>query len=670
MTLAQRQIRRPLCAFLKANVLILFVLCVTTSTLGQDAPTGLQPIDAPAVRVDSILLTDVQERITTGLNLGVVVSNPDVARGIQKAADVWGLQADLFLVKDQTEATGLLIELAAAGSSAIITDHSPFMSVDHVDNFERLPVVIVGNVKSDSVDNFVTSVSTHRIEPESNDPRASFDAGFTAVRVARAEILQQIPKYDELFNIAFPISPLPDSFFQPTKFPYPEPLVRSVRTVSSASASAHAHTSCHMVALLGNMIHRTSERDQGIFLLGFEGGNVSIRAQPGAVTKDKISAVMTAYVFGFRGTTGERRHVLSENDGLPTSVFTPAVHAPEEFHVALNRWVRENRIEGYERIGYDTVLLKGFEGEDRIFRAALFMISSDRQLEEPELLVGVDGLGRWVYEFTSTQGFVQGFGEVRRSVEDPATSPQELLDGVSLASDTARVNVASNGTARLADPMRELPTRPIGGILTEAGALPGLTVGLPLGYVLYRVEDHAPLFQPYILALDGGFLSVTPETEISDIDLESAITRIDIDERGPLGSDQEIMISLTTGRKLMFRRTVLNFGYVDMALTALLDQAWIGGWEYVGARGRGLAANVVLYNFLGKNRKFMSSLNTWPSNDRPEKPHVRWYVDGMQRLNFSIVTPEGWRQEFVEVPLRVPPVPRDVQLFAGISVLD
>jgi hypothetical protein len=79
---------------------------------------------------------------------------------------------------------------------------------------------------------------------------------------------------------------------------------------------------------------------------------------------------------------------------------------------------------------------------------------------------------------------------------------------------------------------------------------------------------------------------------------------------------------------------------------------------------------VVLHNLLGKHRKFMSSLNTWPSDDRPERPHVRWYVDGMQRLNFSLVTPEGWRQEFVEVPLHVPPIPRDVEVLSGISSVD
>ncbi len=102
----------------------------------------------------------------------------------------------------------------------------------------------------------------------------------------------------------------------------------------------------------------------------------------------------------------------------------------------------------------------------------------------------------------------------------------------------------------------------------------------------------------------------------------------------------------------------------------LKDQAWISGWEYVGVRGQGLGSNIVLHNFLGKHRKFMSSLNTWPSSDRLTRPHVRWYVDGMQRLNFSVVTPEGWRQEFVEIPVKIPPIPRDVQLFTGVSKLD
>ncbi len=606
-------------------------------------PTSTFAQDTTAVQVDRLVLTDVNEQVTTGLNLSVVVSdsNTELARGIQKAADVWGLHADLFLASDSTAAENLLRQLAANAPTAIITDQPVPADIT------AIPVV---------------SVAAN-----------TFSAGFGAVRTARARVLSQIPKYEELFNISFPISPLPDSFFQPTKFPYPDPLIRSVRTVSSSSASAHAHTSCPAVALLGNMIHRTSAQDPEVFLLGFEGGNVSVKAEPGAVTNDKLSAVMTSFVFGFRGPTGGRRHVLSENDGLETSVFTPAIHATEEFARALATWQDQGAITTFQLVDNDRVLLGDFEGADRLFRASLFMVSSDRELDTPDLSVGIDGLGRWVFEFTSTQGFVQAFGEIPRHIADTdtaTTSIRHLLQDLSLAPMAAYRRIVSNGTLRLGDPLRPLATQPIGGMLTEAGALPGLTVGLPLGSVLHRVADAAPRFPPYILALDGGFLSVTPEVPLSDSDLAASITRIDIDERGPLGSDQEVVISLSTGTRRMFRRTVFNFGYVDTALTALRDQAWISGWEYVGARGRGLAANVVLYNLLGKNRKFMSSLNTWPSNDRPSEPYLRWYVDGMQRLNFSIVSPEGWRQEFVEVPLRVPPIPRDVQLYSGVSTLD
>ena len=90
-------------------------------------------------------------------------------------------------------------------------------------------------------------------------------------------------------------------------------------------------------------------------------------------------------------------------------------------------------------------------------------------------------------------------------------------------------------------------------------------------------------------------------------------------------------------------------------------------WKYDGSRGRGLNANVLLQQFLGKHRKFMSSLSTWPTHERPVTPIVRFYVDGMQRLNFTFITRQGWRQEFVEVPLQVPPVPRDVELYSGVS---
>jgi hypothetical protein len=419
------------------------------------------------------------------------------------------------------------------------------------------------------------------------------------------------------------------------------------------------------------MIHRTSKVENDVFLLGFEGGNLSVKAQPDAVTRDKLSAVMTSYVLGFRGKAGEKRDLLSENDGRPTSAFKPTAQAPEELDQALKRWIDQGIVKSFRHEGSDEVVLNSFKGADRRFRAAFFMVSSDQRLKEPLLRPGIDGYGRWTFELTSTQGFVQLFGEVPiRNLEQQLTAPGMLLKEIRRAEAADAKQIDSDETPLLGQRTLELPHHPVGGPLTTAGAMVGSTVGFPLGALLTEVKDRNPRFKPYVMTIEGGFLSVTPEAPLSSKQLGTAIQRIDFDERGPLGSDQTLTVTLSTGEKIVFRRTVFNFGYVDQALADLQRQALISGWEYVGARGQGLSANVVLHNLLGKHRKFMSSLNVWPSHDRPEKPYARWYVDGMQRLNFSIVTPEGWRQEFVEVPLKVPPIPRDVQLFAGVSTLD
>lgn len=633
----------------------------------KDSPLGSPKQQVPAVHVDPVNLTEVEERILHGLNVGAVVADREAAAGIQKAADVWGLHVDLFIKADPKTRFETLATLARNGVSAIITDEAvaaeSFVSALQEVNSKRgalgpLPVIVVAPERPKYATDLV-------------EAKPSYDSGFEAFRRARAALLPQIPKYDELFNISFPITPLPDSFFQPTKFPYPEPAIRSVRTVSSTSASAHAHTSCHAVALLGNMIHRTSKIDEEIFLLGFEGGNLAIKAVPGAVTRDKLSAVMTSYVIGIRGNASERRDLLSENDGLETSAFKPAIHVPEELDRALAEWKSAGLIKGYERQGSDEVVLRGFKGADRRFRAAFFMVSSDKPLKQAKLVPGVDGYGRWTFELMSTQGFVQLFGEVPFDPpKETARSPNDLLKRIKLAEPAETARIESSNVGLIAKPLAATPRKPRGGMLTEAGAMVGSAVGFPLGTMLHKVGDAKPKFQPYLLVVEGGFLTVTPASSIAPKQLNTLVRRVDIDERGPLGSDQTIEVTLVTGEKILFRRTTLNFAYTDRALADLKGQAWISGWEYVGVRGQGLGSNIMLHNFLGKHRKFMSSLNTWPSHDRPARPYVRWYVDGMQRLNFSVVTPEGWRQEFVEIPVKIPPIPRDVQLFTGVSKLD
>lgn len=631
----------------------------------QRSYPGHSTAQSPAVHVDPVNLTAVQESVVSGLNLGAVIALPEVAAGAQKAADVWGLHLDLFVETDPARRVALGVELVRNGVAAFITDDPEVVG----DPGFQAAVAEVDAGRGPELGPLPVTLA-------STGPGASaqpaFDGGFEAVRASRARLLPQIPKYDELFNLAFPISPLPDSFFQPTKFPYPEPVIRSVRTVSSASASAHAHTSCHAAALLGNMIHRTSQLDPEVFLLGFEGGNLSIKAAPGAVSPDKLAAVMTSYVIGLRGNAGERRDLLSENDGLETSVFKPSFHVPEELDLALSRWQAEGLLSSFERQGTDEVVLRGFKGRDRRFRAAFFIISTARRPLEPALELGVDGYGRWVFEMTSTQGFLQLFGEVPlTALTERATSPGAVLSRLTPASpaEAAEIPVVS-GITPLAQPLIAPPRTPRGGMLTRAGAMVGSTVGFPLGALLQRVQDASPRFQPYLLAIEGGFLVVTPVQPLTPGQVNAVIERVDVDERGPLGSDQTITVTLAGGAEVLFRRTALNYGYVDQALSVLQEQAWISGWEYVGARGQGLAANVVLHNLLGKHRKFMSSLNTWPSDDRPAEPYLRWYVDGMQRLNFSVVTAEGWRQEFVEVPITIPPIPRDVQLYTGVSRLD
>ena len=621
----------------------------------------------PSVVVDPISLTQVTERILTGLNVGAVVTDEDVGAGIQKAGDAWGLHIDLFVDKDKGQLSKTVGELAKNGAVAIIVEGLPKESEASVASAleaegqrrgGKVPLIYIGPSEVPFATDFVRT----------NKP--GFDDGFAALRRARNQFLALIPKYDELFPIAFPITPLPDTFFQASKYPYPEPVIRSVRTVSSTSASAHAHTSCHAVALLGNMIHRTSKADPEIFLLGFEGGNLSIKALEGATSRDKLSAVMTSYVFAIRGNAGERRDLLSENDRLETSAFKPSVNAPEELQTALGRWKSGGLIKDYRLTAPDEVVIDGFKGASRKFRASFFLISSDRKVSEPQLEIGVDKYGRWVFELITTQRFIQLFSEVPMEVlPTPGRSASDTLGRLQLATNEAAVQDSATKIRSIGKPLS--PTRaPRGGTINQAGSTVGAVVGFPLGSLLQRVDDTAARFQPYLLTIEGGFLVVTPEKKLTEKTLATPTSRVDFDERGPLGSDQTLTVSLITGEKVIFRRTILHFGYLDQALQQLRDQALISGWEYVGARGQGFGANVVLYNFMGKNRKFMSSLNTWPSGDHGKQPHVQWYVDGMQRLNFSLVTPEGWRQEFVEVPMQVPPIPRDVELFSGKSRLD
>lgn len=666
-------------AMSQALALLVFIAC---PPLGQPAKADDRPKPSapPSVVVDPVNLTEVSERILTGLDICAVVHDTEFAQGLQKAADVWGLHVDLFVTDDAKRRDFLLLQLVKRRPAALITDSFPDEPqkelVEAITEANRVrrgglgPLPIVTPIKSAHATKVLSEI-WEKAQPKDR-PKSKYEQGFLALKATRADLLPQIPKFDEIFPIAFPISPMPDSFFQASKFPYPDPVIRSVRTVSSKSASAHAHTSCHSNALLGNMIHRTSKPNPDIFLLGFEGGNLSIKAMPEAVTKDKLSAVMTSYVIAVRGNSGEKIDLLSENDKIATSHFKPSIHCPEELEAALAEWKTKGVITGFKREGDDELLLEGFKGGSRRFRAAFFIVSSDRTPTKPFLETGVDGHGRWIFEMTSTQRFVQLFTEVAPAAnfKKRASSPDDLTTGLKLAMEQDLKELKGHDIPQIGQKVIPLRSAPRGGLLNEAGTMVGATVGVPLGSILIKVAEKEPKFQPYIMTFEGGFLVVTPEKQLTDELLKGIVSRIDFDERGPLGSDQTLSVELTSGKVVTFRRTILNFSYLDKALEDVKRQAWVSGWEFVGARGQGLAANVVLHNFLGKHRKFMSSLNTWPSNDRPNRPYIRWYVDGMQRLNFSLVTPEGWRQEFVEVPIRVPPIPRDIELFSGQHKLD
>src|SRR2546421_333018 len=59
-------------------------------------PTGQQA----AVYVEPVMLTEVYDQIGPSLNIGAVVFDQLFARGLQKGADVWGFQLDLFASPD------------------------------------------------------------------------------------------------------------------------------------------------------------------------------------------------------------------------------------------------------------------------------------------------------------------------------------------------------------------------------------------------------------------------------------------------------------------------------------------------------------------------------------------------------------------------------------------
>lgn len=601
--------------FRSLALLLVAAFIFSNQSAAQDQ--SLRPQERSSVYVEPVTLTDVTALSGLNLNVGAVVASRDLARGLQRSADIYGLKLNVFVSENKQIRNEVARQLLKQGDNYLI--------LDRLDNEDWSELSKQGEAAG------VTVRQLAQLDPRANQ----VDAGNSALREARGSLVNRIPKYDEILPLAFPISPLPDTFFQPSKFPYPAPLVRAPRTNESVSASVHAHTSCNMVAQTGNMLHRTSSNDPNRLLMGMEGGNLSLQALPGAIDKPKLSAVMTSWVLNI-ADRGRKREILVENNGLESSLFVPGIHAPEELEIALGRWVQSGQIKGFAILDHEHVRLNGWDGRDRTLRAGLFLVANDRTSQAPMIVAGRDAYGAYTIDFFTTQAFVQQLVEIVDPVE---------------------------GRQRGA---------PVGGILTAGGTTTGNLLGRPLSEVLRAVPQANAPVQPHVLMVEGGFMIVTPETPLTEIDWRSAVERIYLDLRGPLTSDQTITISLSapTGRQLVFRRTVLDFNQLDEALDALRTMGMISGWEYEGSRGRGLFANVVLKDFLGKHRKFMSSLSTWPTDEKLGRPVVRLYVDGMQRLNFGLLTRDGWRQEFVEVPLRIPPVPRDTALFSGRSSLD
>ncbi len=590
-------------------------LFASSVVLAQVRDDTSRPQERSSVYVESVTLTEVAALSGLNLNVGAVVSSREFARGLQKAADVYGLKLNVFVSASAEERARIAKRLIEQGDDYLIVDQLPG------ENWSS----ILAQAKARGAGARVTPA------PDKD----SFDGGMNALREARGSLVSRIPKYDEILPIAFPISPLPDTFFQPSKFPYPSPLIRAPRTNESASASMHAHTSCNMVAQTGNMLHRTSSIDPNRLLMGMEGGNLALQALPGAIDKQKLSAVMTSWVLNV-ADGGKRREILVENNGIESSLFTVGIHAPEELEIGLSDWAKRKQIRGFKILDYEHVLIEQWEGKDRVLRAGMFLIANDRNAKTPVLIPGRDMYGAYTIDFFTTQAFAQ------QLVEVGATNKNSPVG------------------------------KPTGGILTAGGTTLGHQFGRPLSESLREVHQTNAPVPPHVFNFEGGFVVVTPEVPLTAADLSSTVKRIYLDLRGPLTSDQTITVDVDgpTTKRIVFRRTVLDFDQLDEALNGLKSLGLISGWEYEGSRGRGIFANVVLKDFLGKHRKFMSSLATWPTDEKPGRPIVRMYVDGMQRLNFGLVTADGWRQEFVEVPLRIPPVPRDVALYSGRSSLD
>lgn len=208
--------------------------------------------------------------------------------------------------------------------------------------------------------------------------------------------------------------------------------------------------------------------------------------------------------------------------------------------------------------------------------------------------------------------------------------------------------------------------RPVGGLLTTAGALTAYLEFLPLGSILFRPSRNEP--QSLLMNLEGGFIAVAPEKPLRSEHLLSRVRGLDLHFDGVLTSDQIFLIHLPMGDRVVFRRTILAPDQLRQALGEMVQQGVISKFEIVGTAGQGIGANFIVDNLRGKRRKFMSGLLVSPTPVVPNRPTLTAAIDIFNRLNFDFTTTFGFRQQFVEVPLEVPAEPKACNPNSSVSL--
>ncbi len=564
---------------------------------------------APAVHdivVEPVALTEAAGSLSAAVNVGAVVSDSLYAEGLQEAADIWGLNLDLFVTANPAERKRLANRLLDAGEYAVILDRLPG---ENWDEFRQRAGHLMTQCRL--VDPVAGKTGPERVR-----------AGYEEMRATRAGIVTRLPKLVEVMPIAAPVSPLPDTFFRAGVAAEVQPLLRMDRAFDSRSAPPRAHMAANAFTVVGHALERAGDSGEDPLVLNMEAGLLAVQPAGGATDPVKISSVLTGAVVAIRGERGRDRDVALEHNASEPTRYAAAVLYPREFERQLDGWRARGTIKGFRKTAADTYELLGWDDADRVVTCGLFAMSA---APGPLLEVGTDVTGRRALDFTSSRGVVQ-------QLVEKSTGPVRRKKA------------------------------PRGGPLTAAGATSGGTIGVPLADLLEPAGPVVRDFSASVLHVEGGLLAVTPARPVTASDRARIVERVEIDLRGPLTLHQSIRAGLAGGETVLFRRTVADPAGLDEALGAVVSLGWLDGWRYEGVRGRGLGANVVFDTFLGRRRTFMSSLFVRRLAPAPARSSVRFYVDHLHRLAFTHESAAGWAQEFVEIPVRVPPVPRDVVL--------